>query len=147
VSAIRKDRVAVPAVFDIKDNWMLVSVELDCCEGIVSVNHLKENNTTLFSVLVRDSSLLNNWWDYRFIISTTKKQRALVSESVRSQIQLPYMFVIYMKDNNLKNIYTKILAKRTRMQFYSLIFNLLWSWLWVKIPSVPLITFGFPWGD
>lgn len=122
---------------------MLVSVELDCCEGIVSVNHLKENNTTLFSVLVRDSSLLNNRWDYSFIISTTKKQRALVSESVRSQIQLPYMFVIYMKDNNLKK-YTTILAKRTRMQFYSLVFNLLWSWFWVKIPSVPLITFGFP---
>lgn len=122
---------------------MLVSVELDCCEGIVSVNHLKENNTTLFSVLARDSSLLNNRWDYSFIISTTKKQRALVSESVISQIKLPYMFVIYMKDNNLKK-YTTILAKRTRMQFYSLVFNLLWSWLWVKIPSVPLITFGFP---
>jgi hypothetical protein len=123
---------------------MLVSVELDCCEGIVSVNHLKENNTTLFSVLARDSSLLNNRWDYSFIISTTKKQRALVSESVISQIQLPYMFVIYMKDNNLKKKIKKILAKRTRIQFYSLVFNLLWSWLWVKIPSVPLITFGFP---
>jgi hypothetical protein len=122
---------------------MLVSVELDCCEGIVSVNHLKEKNTTLFCVLVRDSSLLNNRWDYSFIISTTKKQRALVSESVISQIKLPYMFVIYMKDNNLKK-YTTILAKRTRMQFYSLVFNLLWSWFWVKIPSVPLITFGFP---
>lgn len=105
---------------------MLVSVELDCCEGIVSVNHLKENNTTLFSVLVRDSSLLNNRWDYSFIISTTKKQRALVSETI------------------IKKKYTTILAKRTRMQFYSLVFNLLWSWFWVKIPSVPLITFGFP---
>jgi hypothetical protein len=123
---------------------MLVSVELDCCEGIVSVNHLKENNTTLFSVLVRNSSLLNNRWDYSFIISTTKKQRSLVSESVISQIQLPYMFVIYMKDNNLKKKIKKILAKRTRIQFYSLVFNLLWSWLWVKIPSVPFITFGFP---